>query len=194
MISYKGSDNFVIFYVINNVNYKDIKHQILNDIKIFSKSLEKSYNFDYCIGIGCYYPGIRGLKKSYKGAAKAIRLREMYDLNQKVIFACDLALEMMLISIPKHLCRSYKHKIMAKGSNKDLLSREKLVNTLNAFFDNNLNSSSTAEFLDVTRNTVNNRLNTIKTMTGLDPKEFNDAIKIKILLILNKIKNLNSEE
>lgn len=194
MISYKGSDNFVIFYVINSENYLDIKQQLLQDIKIFDESLKNNDNFGYCIGIGCYYPGVSGLKKSYKEAVKAIRLREMYKvINENVVFACDLALEMMLIGMPKYLWRSYKHKIMAKCGIKNLLNQKKLISTLNAFFDNNLNSSSTAEFLDITRNTVNNRLNTIKSMTGLDPKKFNDAIKIKILLILNEIETFNKK-
>lgn len=192
MISYKGSDNFLIFYVINSENYLDIKQQIIQDIKIFDKRLKNSGNFEYCVGIGCYYPGISGLKKSYKEAVKAIRLREIYKvINKNVVFACDLALEMMLIDMPKHLYISYKHKVMAKCGVKNLLNQKKLLNTLNAFFDNNLNSSSTAEFLDITRNTVNNRLKTIKSMTGLDPKKFNDALKIKILLVLNEIETFN---
>lgn len=190
MMSYKGSDNFVILYVIDSLEYEDFKAQILKDVESFEKAFKKS-PLEYRLGVGCFYPEITGLRKSYKEAVKTITLCDMIYRDapdRNVVFAYDLALETMLASLPDHIYHAYSYKIMAKSSNKDLLSQDKLIRTLNAFFDNNLNSTLAAESLDITRNTMNNRLNTIKNITYLDPKNFNDAIKLKVLIALNEIK------
>ncbi|NLZ51870.1 MAG: PucR family transcriptional regulator, partial [Thermoanaerobacteraceae bacterium] len=64
----------------------------------------------------------------------------------------------------------------------------KLINTLKVYFLFNLNISKTAEELNVTRNTVAARLDKIKSLTGLTPSDFNDAVKLKVLLTAMDVK------
>ena len=54
------------------------------------------------------------------------------------------------------------------------------------FFENNLNVSETSRKLFVHRNTLVYRLEKIKKMTGLDLREFEDAIVFKVVLMVNK--------
>jgi len=56
------------------------------------------------------------------------------------------------------------------------------------YFSSNLNISKTAEVLNVTRNTVSARLDKIKRLTGLSPDDFNDAVKLKVLLTAIDVK------
>ncbi len=53
-------------------------------------------------------------------------------------------------------------------------------------FENNLNVSETARKLFVHRNTLVYRLEKIKKLTGLDLREFDDAITFKVALMVKK--------
>lgn len=54
------------------------------------------------------------------------------------------------------------------------------------FFENNLNVSETSRKLFVHRNTLVYRLEKIKRLTGLDLREFDDAIVFKVALMVKK--------
>ena len=66
-----------------------------------------------------------------------------------------------------------------------------LSKSLKAFFDNNLNISKTAKIIFAHRNTLLYRLRRIKEITGLDPRNFDDAIQLRIAL---KMKLYQSEK
>ena len=63
---------------------------------------------------------------------------------------------------------------------------EETLTTINKFFENNLNVSETARKLFVHRNTLVYRLEKIKKLTGLDLREFDDAITFKVALMVKK--------
>jgi carbohydrate diacid regulator len=100
------------------------------------------------------------------------------------VFASDMCLEMMLAGTSEGIIQNYKSQVLAKDGAKDFLNDIKLIKTLKTFFLSNLNISKTAEVLKVTRNTVSGRLDKIKRLTGLEPSDFNDAVKLKILLTI----------
>ena len=57
---------------------------------------------------------------------------------------------------------------------------------INRFFENNLNVSETARKLYVHRNTLVYRLEKVKKITGLDLREFEDAILFKVAVMVKK--------
>ena len=61
----------------------------------------------------------------------------------------------------------------------------------NVFFENNLNVSETSRKLFVHRNTLVYRLEKIKKITGLDLREFEDAIVFKVALMVKKYLSSN---
>ena len=61
-----------------------------------------------------------------------------------------------------------------------------LMFTINKFFENNLNISETSRKLFVHRNTLVYRIEKIKRVTGLDLRNFEDAIVFKIALMVSK--------
>ena len=69
-----------------------------------------------------------------------------------------------------------------------------LMFTINKFFENSLNISETSRKLFVHRNTLVYRIEKIKKLTGLDLREFEDAIVFKVSLMVNKyLKGLESK-
>ncbi len=67
----------------------------------------------------------------------------------------------------------------------DLYDDETLA-TVNKFFENNLNVSETSRQLYIHRNTLVYRLDKLQKMTGLDLRNFDDAIIFKITLMVSK--------
>ena len=55
------------------------------------------------------------------------------------------------------------------------------------FFAENCCPSSTASQLCIHRNTLSYRLDKIKLLTGLDPRQFDDAVQIRLALLLRKL-------
>jgi carbohydrate diacid regulator len=73
----------------------------------------------------------------------------------------------------------------------DSLDHETLF-TIQKFFENNLNVSETSRKLFVHRNTLVYRLEKIRKLTGLDLREFDDAIIFKVAMMVNKYLDSNS--
>ena len=60
---------------------------------------------------------------------------------------------------------------------------KELIQTVESFFDNDLNLSETSRNAFLHRNTLVYRLEKIKKLTGLNVRKFNDAISFKIISI-----------
>ena len=91
------------------------------------------------------------------------------------------------ISNVKDLATSFKEAQIAMEVSKvfDTENQETLF-TIQRFFENNLNVSETSRGLFVHRNTLVYRLEKIKKLTGLDLREFDDAIVFKVALMVKK--------
>ena len=63
---------------------------------------------------------------------------------------------------------------------------EDTLETIDRFFENNLNVSETSRKLYVHRNTLVYRLEKIKKITGLDLREFDHAIVFKVALMVKQ--------
>ena len=85
------------------------------------------------------------------------------------------------------LCEIFLNGVFQKGSI-DALDRETL-STIQSFFENNLNVSETSRKMFVHRNTLVYRLDKIKKITGLDLREFENAITFKVALMVRSYLN-----
>ncbi|HEY9780408.1 MAG TPA: helix-turn-helix domain-containing protein [Leptolyngbyaceae cyanobacterium] len=131
------------------------------------------------IGIGRYHPGIQGLAQSYQDARAALRLgRRFHGTNQVhcldelgIAAFVGIADESTKIDLAKHLLSP--------------LDREKdLFATLDTFFKENCCPSKSASRLSIHRNTLSYRLDKITWLTGLDPRRFDEAMQIRLALLL----------
>jgi carbohydrate diacid regulator len=72
---------------------------------------------------------------------------------------------------------------------------EETIITINKFFENNLNVSETSRQLYVHRNTLVYRIEKLQKTTGLDIRVFDDALTLKIaLMVVNYMKYLKENE
>lgn len=136
------------------------------------------------VGIGTVATHLRDLAKSYKEAQIAIEVGKVFDTEKYVINYENLGIGRLIYQLPTTLCEMFLQEVFKKNPI-DALDKETLF-TIHKFFENNLNVSETARKLFVHRNTLVYRLEKIKKLTGLDLREFDDAITFKVALMVKK--------
>ncbi len=136
------------------------------------------------VGIGTVAAHLRDLAKSYKEAQIAIEVGKVFDTEKSVVSYENLGIGRLIYQLPTTLCEMFLQEVFKKNPI-DSLDKETLF-TINKFFENNLVLSETARKLFVHRNTLVYRLEKIKKLTGLDLREFDDAITFKVALMVKK--------
>lgn len=135
------------------------------------------------IGIGRYHPGILGLARSYQDARAALSLgcrfhsrNQIHCLDRLGIAAfIGVSDERTKIELATHLLSPLDHE-------------PEMLATLDTFFAEDCCPSSTASRLSIHRNTLSYRLDKITLLTGLDPRRFDDAVQIRLALLLRTLR------
>ena len=158
------------------------------DLEAVARRIEEALREDgesrVFVGIGTLALHLRDLAKSYKEAQIAIEVGKVFDTERYVINYENLGIGRLIYQLPTTLCEMFLQEVFKKNPI-DALDQETLF-TIYKFFENNLNVSETARKLFVHRNTLVYRLEKIKKLTGLDLREFDDAITFKVALMVKK--------
>lgn len=133
------------------------------------------------IGIGRYHPGLRGLARSYEDARTALSLgrrlhggSRLHSLDNLGVAAfVGLSDEATKIALGRHLLSPLEQE-------------PELLETLEIFFAENCCPSSAAGRIPVHRNTLSYRLDKVASLTGLNPRRFDDAVQIRLALVLRR--------
>ena len=136
------------------------------------------------MGIGTPIGNVKDLATSFKEAQVAMEVGKVFDTEQSIISYDHLGIARLIYQLPTTLCEMFLQEVFKKNPI-DALDQETLF-TIYKFFENNLNVSETARKLFVHRNTLVYRLEKIKKLTGLDLREFDDAITFKVALMVKK--------
>ena len=173
---------------------KDVKTGIASkDIEKLARSIADSLNTELythaIIGIGTTVVGIKDLAKSFKEAQVSLEVSKVFDTEKTIVSYESLGIARLIYQLPTTLCEMFLHEVFKIGSI-DSLDHETLF-TIQRFFENNLNVSETSRKLFVHRNTLVYRLEKIKKITGLDLREFDDAIVFKVALMVKKYLDAN---
>ena len=126
-----------------------------------------------------------GLRAAYLEAESALRISEIFGISGPVFRYEDLMLERIIIHIPEDKSRAERERIFGSGAEK--LLNEEMVDTINVFFQNDLNMSTASKQLYIHRNTLSYRLDRIKRFTGFDLRRFQDAVVFRILMELENL-------
>jgi carbohydrate diacid regulator len=134
------------------------------------------------IGLGRYHPGVRGLARSYQDARAALSLGRRFH-RQSQVHCLDRLGIAAFVGIPDE-----QTKIELSTYLLSPLDHEpELLETLAVFFDRDCSPSVTASQLTIHRNTLSHRLDKITSLTGLDPRRFDDAVQIRLALLLRTL-------
>ena len=148
---------------------------------------------DVKVAYGTVVQELKDVSKSYKEAKMALDVGKIFYAEKKVIAYSTLGIGRLIYQLPVNLCKIFIEEIFGDNVPYDL--DEETLNTLNKFFENNLNVSETSRQLFVHRNTLVYRIEKIQKSTGLDLRSFDDALTFKIaLMVVNYMKYLDNQE
>lgn len=132
---------------------------------------------EYTLGIGSIRT-VDELGKSFVHAKLALK----YATARKTT-VCEytkLDLEMVIENIDDQIRKEYITKLIGH------LSKEE-ISLLRTFYKNNLSLKKTAEELYIHKNTLQYRLEKITDITGSNPRDYHDSVKLYIALLLQTL-------
>ena len=173
---------------------KEVKPNIESrDLEKLARSIADSLGTEFythtLVGIGTAVTGIKDLAKAFKEAQVALEVGKVFDTEKTIVSYENLGIARLIYQLPTTLCDMFLREVFKRGSIESL-DHETLF-TIQKFFENNLNVSETSRKLFVHRNTLVYRLEKIRKLTGLDLREFDDAIVFKVALMVKKYLDAN---
>lgn len=129
------------------------------------------------IGIGPVVQHLSQLPYSYQGARTAL---EFATVQNELTFFEDVELFSLFKPRESEEVQAFHHRILKNMDAKQL-------ETLQSFFDCNLQLKLCAQQLAIHRHTLTYRLNKIREMTGYDPQYFEDAVILKMACTLRTL-------
>ena len=136
------------------------------------------------IAYGTIVSDIKEVSKSYKEAKLALDVGKIFFDEKDIVAYTTLGIGRLIYQLPLPLCKMFIKEIFEAKSPDDF--DEETLTTINKFFENSLNVSETSRQLYIHRNTLVYRLDKLQKMTGLDLRNFDDAIIFKITLMVSK--------
>lgn len=145
------------------------------------------------IAYGTIVSELKDVSKSYKEAKMALDVGKIFYADKDVVAYNTLGIGRLIYQLPINLCQMFIEEIFGENVPSEL--DEETLNTIDIFLENSLNASETARQLYVHRNTLLYRLEKLQKATGLDIRVFDDALTLKIaLMVVNYMKYLKNLE
>ena len=148
---------------------------------------------DFRVAYGTIAEDIKGVSKSYKEAKMALDVGKIFYPLKRTIEYSNLGVGRLIFQLPVNLCQLFVREIFGDNIPEEI--DDEILATVNKFFENNLNVSETSRQLYIHRNTLIYRIEKLQKATGLDVRVFDDALTLKIaLMVVNYMKYANEAD
>ena len=154
--------------------------------EFLTRSLFEETGVKARIGVGGIVETLDKINQSYLQARSALDMMDVLKTSGDVHTYKEYFLIKMLGDMPKSKLIGYL-SVLLDGQAKTILEDQELIETAEAFLDNNLNVSETSRKTFLHRNTLSYRLDKIEKATGLNLRKFSDAVSFRIITILSKL-------
>lgn len=184
-VSYFGNDTWVILIdELPNMKGSQMVEELRKKDNEFVNLILKKFDHPnikkVAVGLGNFYRGKDGIVLAYEEAKVALQLGSNFESTRSLYHIDDLGMIAILAGGNKRWQENFVKNLLTQ-----LMPEKYLLETVEVFFNQNMSLTLTAKALNIHRNTLLYRLSKIKKITGLDPRNFNDAVKIKLASILN---------
>ena len=168
--------------VIKQVEAKDSYAEVAEVAETTVAMMNTEAMINVRVAYGTIVEELKDVSKSYKEAKMALDVGKIFYAEKTVTAYSTLGIGRLIYQLPINLCEMFIEEIFG-GKVPEELDEETLT-TINTFLENNLNVSETSRQLYVHRNTLLYRLEKLEKYTGLDIRIFDDALTLKIALMV----------
>ena len=172
------------------VKFKEESEEDYYSFQEFAESLAQSVYEERGIKIQVYIGGkaktLSDISVSYSQALATVRMCALVSGKGNIHTFKEYMIIKMFEDLPKHKLREYLEILMDSDA-KEIFKDQDMINTAEEFLDNSLNLSETSRKLYMHRNTLMYRLDKIERLTGLNIRNFADAITFRFITVLNKL-------
>lgn len=170
--------------LVKELKDKEEREDIYRKARIIIDTLNTELMIKASVGIGTEVDRLRDISRSFKDAQTALTIGNIFDTDKTIIDYNHLGIGRLIYQLPTTLCRLFLNEVF-KDDVYDLIDPETML-TIKKFFENNLNVSETSRQLFVHRNTLVYRLDKIQKLTGMDLRNFDDAIHFKVAMMVKR--------
>ena len=177
--------------LIKSLHKEDTEEEIQQTAKTIVDMLNSEAMLAVKVAYGTVVGELKEVSKSYKEAKMALDVGKIFYIEKSVIGYEKLGIGRLIYQLPVNLCRMFMSEIFGENL-PDKLDEETQI-TIHKFFENSLNVSETARQLYIHRNTLVYRIEKLEKETGLDIRNFDDALTFKIaLMVVSYLQYLDS--
>lgn len=170
-------------WVLVLVNYSDY------DIQNFVNSFFKNWNdslWKVYMGISGNKSGIKMQAENFNNAFTAMTIGRKKD--KQVVFSDKLDIYKLLLNTKnKDVLKEYYDDTLGKLEKYDKENNTDLISFLYVYLNNNGSQSSVAEKQYIHRNTVNNQLKKIEKITGYNPLNLDEKLRLYLGFFIKDI-------
>lgn len=123
------------------------------------------------------------LSTAYQQVSLALGVGKLFYSEQTIFPHNQLGIGRLIYQLPRALCEDFLAEIFGSRGQPESFDAETLL-AVDKFFQNNLNIAETSRQLHMHRNTLIYRLDQIEKKTGLDLRQFEDAMTFKITIMI----------
>ena len=175
--------------VVLLLDVKELKDQ--EDLIQYAKALQETVMVEtgvlLTVGLGENADQIGQVGLGYRQGKRAIEIGRIFQRNVTIFTYEKMILERFLSELPVEITQKYPSMIFNRRTAR--LFNDEMLQTIEMFFEKDLNLSDTARQLYIHRNTLVYRLDKVQRVMGLDLRNFQDAVTFKLLLEMRKGSN-----
>ena len=150
------------------------------------QSLKEELGISAHAGVGATVKELKDVAMSYIGAENALRYADVFEMQGNVHSYRECLLVKMLEGISESKLTQYLAE-MTDDKFKEIFEDEEMLATAEAFLQSSLNVSETSRNLYMHRNTLLYRLDKIEKATGLNIRQFSDAVSFRVLTVIYRL-------
>jgi carbohydrate diacid regulator len=170
--------------LIRALSKKESPEQLAAEASTLVDMLNTEAMIKVRVSYGTIVSEMKEVSKSYKEASMALDVGKIFFQEKSVIPYNSLGIGRLIYQLPMSLCELFMKEVFGDKRLDDL--DDELLMTIQIFFENSLNVSSTSRELFAHRNTLVYRLDKIKKLTGLDIRVFEEALTLRIALMVSR--------
>ncbi|MCH5165847.1 MAG: helix-turn-helix domain-containing protein [Clostridiales bacterium] len=153
---------------------------------VLKENLAEEIKENVKIGVGGVAHGVSELPLYYSYAKSALINGAEYDQNSDIYSYKEYALIKLLSSLSDSTIEKYVKTVLDRNY-REVLSDVELMSAADAFIKHSLNISEASRSMYVHRNTLIYRLDKIEKLTGLNIRNFNDAMTFRVACLAYKM-------